>query len=76
MPKAFVLVNTEIGSECDVLRELKTIAGVEEAKLVFGSYDIVLCIECVSMDELKRTIAWQIRKMANITSTQTLILPP
>ncbi len=75
MPKAFVLVNTETGFESDVLRELKTIESIEEAIIVYGTYDIVLRIACASMDELKQTIAWQIRKRAKITATQTMILP-
>jgi hypothetical protein len=31
MPTAFVLINTEIGSEADVLKELKKVEGVDEA---------------------------------------------
>ena len=29
MPTAFVLINTEIGSESDVLKELKKVEGVD-----------------------------------------------
>ncbi|RLI14744.1 Lrp/AsnC family transcriptional regulator, partial [Candidatus Bathyarchaeota archaeon] len=31
MPTAFVLINTEIGSEADVLKDLKKVEGVAEA---------------------------------------------
>ena len=31
MPTAFVLLNTEVGSEADVLRELRKIESIEEA---------------------------------------------
>jgi len=31
MPRAYVLINVESGSEDDVLKELKSIEGVEEA---------------------------------------------
>jgi len=41
MPTAFVLINTEIGSESDVLKELKGVEGVDEASAVYGVYDIV-----------------------------------
>jgi hypothetical protein len=34
MPTAFVLINTEIGSESDVLNELKKVEGVEEPNAV------------------------------------------
>jgi len=74
VPPALVLLNTEIGSEADVLRELRKIANVEEALLVYGVYDIILRIESSSMDELKRTVTWKIRKMDYVTATQTMIL--
>jgi DNA-binding Lrp family transcriptional regulator len=75
MPTAFVLLNTESGTECDVLRKLKSISNVEEAKIVYGVYDIVLRVESKSMDELKRTVTWKIRKIEYITATQTVIIP-
>jgi DNA-binding Lrp family transcriptional regulator len=74
MPTALVLMNTEIGSEADVLKELKKIEGIEEAILVYGVYDIVLRVASSSMAELKQTITWQIRKMDYVTATQTMII--
>jgi DNA-binding Lrp family transcriptional regulator len=73
MPTAFVLLNTEIGSEADVLRELRKTSSIEEALLVYGAYDIVLRVESNSMDELRRTVTWKIRKMDYVTATQTMI---
>ena len=69
-----MLLNTETGSEADVLRELTKIAGVTEAGLVYGVYDIVLRIELSSLDELKQTVTWKIRKMDFVTATQTIII--
>lgn len=37
MPTAFVLINAELGSEDNVLKELKKIGGVEEAFNVYGT---------------------------------------
>ena len=74
MPTVFVLLNTEIGSEADVLRELRKITNIEEARLVYGAYDIVLRIESSSMNELKQTVTWKIRKLDYVTATQTMII--
>jgi DNA-binding Lrp family transcriptional regulator len=74
MPTALVLLNTEIGSEADVLRELRKIANIEEALLVYGVYDIILRIESSSLNELKRTVTWKIRKMDYVKATQTMII--
>ena len=61
MPSALVLLNTEIGTEADVLRELRKIANIE-ATLVYGAYDIILRIKSSSMNELKQTVTWKIEK--------------
>jgi DNA-binding Lrp family transcriptional regulator len=74
MPIAFVLLNTEVGSETDVLKELRKTESVKEALPVYGTYDIVLRVESSSMKELKQNITWKIRKMDYVTSTQTLII--
>ena len=74
MPSALVLLNTEIGTEADVLRELRKIANIEAALLVYGAYDIVLRIKSSSMNELKQIVTWKIRKMDYVTATQTMII--
>jgi DNA-binding Lrp family transcriptional regulator len=74
VPTAFVLVNTEIGSESDVLKELKMIEGVEEATAVYGVYDIVARVVSDSMELLKQKITWDIRKLDNVRATLTMIV--
>jgi DNA-binding Lrp family transcriptional regulator len=74
MPTALVLMNTKVGSEADVLRELRKTESIEEALLVYGLYDIVLRVKSSSMAELKQIITWEIRKMEDVTATKTLIM--
>jgi DNA-binding Lrp family transcriptional regulator len=71
---AYVLINTETGTELDVVRELKNIEGVQEAKPVYGAYDIVVRISSESPQDLKRIITWQIRKLHRVTATFTNII--
>jgi DNA-binding Lrp family transcriptional regulator len=74
MPKAFVLINTEIGSESDVLRDLRKIEGVEEAYTVYGVYDIICKVSAESMDKLKEIVTWRIRRLDKVRSTLTMII--
>ncbi|UCE12846.1 MAG: Lrp/AsnC ligand binding domain-containing protein [Candidatus Heimdallarchaeota archaeon] len=74
MPAAFVLVNAEIGSEDEVLEDLKTTKGVVGAWIVYGVYDIVAKIEAETMDELKEIITTNIRGLENVRSTLTMIV--
>ncbi|MEM2226157.1 MAG: Lrp/AsnC ligand binding domain-containing protein [Candidatus Bathyarchaeia archaeon] len=74
MPVAFVLINAEIGAEDVVLKELKKMPNVKEAYLVYGVYDIVAKVEAESMDKLRETITWKIRRLDKVRSTLTMIV--
>ncbi len=74
MPRAFVLVNVESGSEDEVLKELKTIDGVEEAYFSYGVYDLITKIKADSMDKLKELVTRRIRTLSKVRSTLTLIM--
>ncbi|MCW4009631.1 MAG: Lrp/AsnC ligand binding domain-containing protein [Candidatus Bathyarchaeota archaeon] len=74
MPTAFVLINTEIGSETDVLKELRTVEGVRESSAVYGVYDIVARVQADTMDRLKEIVTWRIRRLDKVRSTLTMIV--
>ena len=74
MPRAFVLVNVESGSEDEVLKELKTIEGIEEAYFSYGVYDLITKIRADSMDKLKELVTRRIRTLSKVRSTLTLIM--
>ena len=74
MPSAFVLINAEIGSENDVLVELKKIENVREAYVVYGVYDIIAKVESDTMDKLKSMVTWRIRRLDKVRSTLTMIV--
>ena len=74
MPRAFVLINVESGSEDEVLKELKTIEGIEEAYFSYGVYDLITKIRADSMDKLKELVTRKIRTLSKVRSTLTLIM--
>ena len=74
MPIAFILINTETGSESDVLESLKEVEGIQEAYSVYGVYDIIVKIEAESMDKLKDIVTWRIRRLNKVRSTLTMIV--
>jgi DNA-binding Lrp family transcriptional regulator len=74
MPTAFVLINTEIGSEAEVLKDLKKVEGVEEAFAVYGVYDIIARVKADTMDKLKETVTWRVRRLDKVRSTLTMIV--
>jgi len=69
-----VLINAEIGSEDEVLKELKKLPNVKESYVVYGVYDIVAKVEAESMDKLKEVVTWKIRRLDKVRSTLTMIV--
>ena len=74
MPRAFVLINVDSGSEDEVLRELKNVKGVEEAFFSYGVYDIISKIKADTMEQLKEMVTRQVRALPKVRSTLTLIM--
>lgn len=71
---AYLLLNVETGKEEEVLRNLKPIQEVKEARMVYGAYDLVLRVETETMEDLKRLVSWRIRRLDKVRSTNTMII--
>lgn len=74
VPIAFVLMNTDMGSEGEVLEELKDVEGIEEAHAVYGVYDVIAKIKADSMGDLNEMITSKIRRLNKVRSTLTTIV--
>jgi DNA-binding Lrp family transcriptional regulator len=74
MASAFVLINTEIGSESEVLDQLKKIDSVEESYMVYGVYDVVAKVSAETMEKLKEIVTWKVRRLDKVRSTLTIIV--
>ena len=69
---AYILVQSAIGHEIEVLHDLLKIELVREAKGTFGYYDILVKIEANSEIEIEKIITKKIRKVKNVNTTTTL----
>ena len=74
MPRAFVLINSEIGTEDKLREKLKNVEKVVEAHSVYGVYDIVVKVEADTMDKLKDVVHHNIRNLDEVKSTLTMIV--
>jgi len=70
---AFVLLNAELGAEIEVLNGLKMIDEVKETHLIYRVYDIIARIEADTMDDLRKVIGWNVRRLTRVRSTITMI---
>ena len=73
METAYVLVNCDLGSEEEIIEELKHIDSVKEVHGTFGAYDIIAKIESQEREKISETITWKIRKLEHVRSTLTLM---
>ena len=71
MEMAFVLLNSEIGFEKDVLEDLKDIPEVREAFRLYSVYDIIIQVEADTVGDLKELIM-EIRQMEKVRYGMTI----
>ncbi|MBM2851461.1 MAG: transcriptional regulator [Candidatus Nitrosotenuis sp.] len=79
MPTAFILLNSDLGSDQEIIVKLKEILGVEkgikfDVQGVYGIYDIVVKIEADNPDHLRSIITNKIRKIDRVQSTLTMMV--
>ena len=79
MSIAFVLTNTELNSDMEIIGKIKDILANEkdieyEIQGVYGIYDIVLKISSNNEKKLRAIITNKIRKIDNVQSTLTMMV--
>ena len=79
MPTAYVLLNSDLGSDESIVNEVKQILAAEskvnyEVQGVYGVYDIVLKISADNAEELRAIITNKIRKINKVQSTLTMMV--
>ena len=79
MPTAYVLLNSDLGSDQSIIDEVKQILDKEsnvkyEIQGVYGVYDIILKITSNNVDELRAVITNKIRKIHKVQSTLTMMV--
>ncbi|NIP62307.1 MAG: Lrp/AsnC family transcriptional regulator [Nitrosopumilaceae archaeon] len=79
MPTAYVLLNSDLGSDESIINEVKQILDQEgdityEVQGVYGVYDIVLKLSSLDSEKLRSVITNKIRKINKVQSTLTMMV--
>ncbi|MGI0057387.1 MAG: Lrp/AsnC ligand binding domain-containing protein [Nitrosarchaeum sp.] len=78
MPTAYVLLNSDLGSDESIIADIKRILSSEEMDYevqgVYGVYDIVLKLSSKDAEKLRTIITNKIRKIGKIQSTLTMMV--
>ncbi|HET9009164.1 MAG: Lrp/AsnC ligand binding domain-containing protein [Nitrosarchaeum sp.] len=78
MPTAYVLLNSDLGSDESIIADIKRILSNEEVNYevqgVYGVYDIVLKLSSKDAEKLRTIITNKVRKIGKIQSTLTMMV--
>ncbi len=79
MPTAYVLLDSDLGSDETIISKIKEILDKEEnikyeVQGVYGVYDIVLKVSSDNSEKLRGVITHKIRKIAKVQSTLTMMV--
>ncbi|HBL18396.1 MAG: hypothetical protein A2X36_14500 [Elusimicrobia bacterium GWA2_69_24] len=71
--KAFVLCKLIAGLEQKAVNQIRTIKGINDVFLTFGSWDAILTAEADTIDKLSGLIVREIRGIHGVQNTETLV---
>jgi len=71
--KAFVLCKLIAGLEQKAINQVRTIKGITDVFLTFGSWDAILTAEADTIDKLSGLIVREIRGIHGVQTTETLV---
>lgn len=78
MSTAYVLLNSDLGSDESIINEVKQILSSEDIRYevqgVYGVYDIVLKLSSDDSEKLRAIITNKIRKINKVQSTLTMMV--
>ncbi len=74
MKTAFLLLNMELGYCKTVLVKLESLKEVKYVHTIYGSYDVLLKVECDTIDAVKDFIADKIRSIPDLQSSLTMLV--
>ena len=80
MPTTYILLNSDLGSDVEIIQKTKEILDKEgqavhyEVQGVYGVYDIIVKITADNMDLLRNIITNKIRKIDKVYSTLTMMV--
>ena len=79
MSTSYILINSDLGTDESIITKIKEILADKkdiqyEIQGVYGVYDIVLKLSSDDIDTLRSTITNQIRKIASVQSTLTMMV--
>lgn len=69
--RAYILVQTEVGTAARVAEQIRALPGVLAADDVIGPYDVITQCQAETIDDLGRLVAGRMQMIAGVVRTTT-----
>jgi len=73
MAKAFILIETEVGRNKEIVRSIRQLKGVTGVDYVTGPYDIIALVEAENLNDIGDLVTQNIHPITGITRTTTCL---
>lgn len=71
MIKAYILIQTDVGSSVQVTEAIRELPGVLSAEEVAGPYDVIAVVESATVQGLGREVIARVQAIPHISRTTT-----
>ena len=71
--QAYVLLNVDYKHQKDIINKAKSLPTVENVKVMYGIYDIMIILESNDMGAIKKTIDADLHDLDGITNMTSLV---
>ncbi len=72
--KAYVLIETTVGKNREIISALRHVQGVTEVNTVTGPFDLIAVVEATSLAEVGEVVTARIHPIAGINRTVTCLV--
>jgi DNA-binding Lrp family transcriptional regulator len=73
-PEAYVLIDTEMGAEDDIVKKVREIEGVTSVNRIYGVHDIISKVKAPTVEGVKSIVEYKIRKLDCCRSALTMFI--
>ena len=71
--QAYVLLNVDYKHQKDIINKAKSFQTVENVKVMYGIYDLMIILESNDMGAIKKTIDVDLHELDGITNMTSLV---
>ena len=71
--RAFILIETQVGSVKDVVRELRSLEGLLSCDIITGPFDVIALIEGADMGAVADLVTGQVQRVHGVIRTITCV---